>query len=76
MIGRRKRAKGYEVNPWLVRIHFRDAEPSVEGVWLGGLAAHYRLASAKLVESEDASRALDGETLVPMENVLYLQVIG
>jgi hypothetical protein len=60
----------------LARVHFKDAEVSVEGVLVGVTRTHYHLAAAKHIDGTDRSRAIDGATWIPRENVLYLQVIG
>lgn len=49
--------------------------PSVEGIFLGFDAGHYRLANAKLLETTDRTHEL-GETWVPRERVLHAQVLG
>lgn len=60
----------------LVRLHMRDAAPSVEGVLLSRWGGHYRVANPKLLESPEVTHELDGELFVPRERVLYVQVIG
>jgi hypothetical protein len=60
----------------VVLVHFKNADPSIEGILIGRVAGHYRIANAKYVTSKEDSRQLDGETWVPRENVLFVQVIG
>lgn len=60
----------------LLRLHLKDRDFSLEGVLVGFEAGHYRLAAGKHLEDVDRTRALDGETWVPRENVVYAQVIG
>lgn len=56
----------------LLRLHL-DGKPSIEGVFLGYEAGHYRLANAKLL-LEDPPRTLElGEAWVPRERVLHAQ---
>lgn len=59
-----------------VRVHLKDEEFSLEGIWIGLDAGHYRLASAGHLETADRTRPVAGEVWVPREKVLYLQVIG
>lgn len=67
MIPRRKR---------ILRLHLTDADASIEGVFLGFAAGHYRLANARHIVAAEQSVPLDGEAWVPRGRVLYAQVIG
>lgn len=67
MIWRRRR---------LVRLHLVGQEPSIEGVFLGFTAGHYRLANASMIETAERTHVLDGEAWVPRDRVLYAQVVG
>lgn len=60
----------------LLRLHLIKQEPSIEGVFLGFQAGHYRLANASMLETTERTHALEGETWVPRDRVLYGQVIG
>lgn len=66
MIGRKR----------MLRLHFKEKDFSVEGVFLGYRAGHYRLANARELAGAGTSRALSGETWVPRANVIYAQVVG
>jgi hypothetical protein len=59
-----------------VRVHLRDETRSLEGIWVGSAAGHYRLAAAEQLESADRTLELEGEAWIPRERVLYLQVLG
>jgi hypothetical protein len=59
-----------------VRVHLVDEDRSLEGIWVGMGAGHYRLAKAEQLEKSDRSFELEGEAWVPRERVLYLQVLG
>lgn len=58
-----------------VRVHMVEREQSIEGILLGRVAGHYRIANAILV-GETQRYALDGEQWIPYERVLYVQVLG
>lgn len=60
----------------LLRLHLEGGQPSIEGVFLGFEAGHYRLAAAKLLEAADRTIELHGEAWVPRERVLHAQVLG
>lgn len=60
----------------MLRVHLKDADYSLEGVLVGFEAGHYRLAAGRHLEDAGRSRALEGETWVPRENVIYAQVVG
>jgi len=64
----RRRAK-------LVRLHLKDGAPSIDGVFVGYKAGHYRLLKAVIVRSESDSHALEDEAWVPRANVLFAQSI-
>lgn len=57
----------------LVRLHFPDSQPSLEGIYAGRVAGHYRILNPKLVEAEDRTVSLDGEAFVPCGRVIFLQ---
>lgn len=59
-----------------VRLHLKDENRSLEGIWIGMSAGHYRLAAPEQLEAADRTFSLEGEAWVPRERVLYLQVIG
>lgn len=61
-----------------VRVHLKNADPSIEGFLLSEypVAGGYRLADARMIEAEDRSFALDGITVVPVDNVLFMQRMG
>jgi hypothetical protein len=62
----------------LLRLHLKDEDRSIEGIFLGYEAGHYRLANARLIESvagQVQSYGLDGESWVPRDRVLYGQVL-
>ena len=60
----------------LVRLHFVDDSPSIDGVYVGTSAGHYVIAKAGLVREEDDPVTLDGEAWVPKERVLFMQVLS
>jgi len=51
-------------------------DATVEGLFLGFEADHYRLANARHVQSGDDPIALDGEAWIPRARVLYAQKLG
>jgi hypothetical protein len=59
-----------------VRIHLRGETRSLEGIWIGNAAGHYRLAKVEQLEAAGRTLELEGEAWIPRERVLYLQVIG
>jgi hypothetical protein len=59
-----------------VLLHLKDETRSLEGIWIGMSAGHYRLAAPKQLEDADRSFAVEGEAWVPRERVLYVQVLG
>lgn len=59
----------------LLRLHIEGRDESIEGIFLGFEAGHYRLANARLLETADRSIPL-GEAWVPRERVLHCQVVG
>jgi hypothetical protein len=60
----------------ILRLHLEKGEASVEGIFLGFVAGHYKLANARHIEAEGQSIPLTGEAWVPRGRVLYAQVIG
>ncbi len=61
----------------LVRLHQlgHDA-PSYEGVLVGRPNGFYRLVNASLIEAPGRTTALEGETWVPRERVVLMQVLN
>jgi hypothetical protein len=62
----------------LVRLHQPKGEPTVEGLLLGIVEDHYRLANAKLLVDTNREHDIpvDGEMFVPRARVLYVQKVG
>lgn len=60
----------------LVRLHQAGDAPSYEGILVGRPNGFYRLVNGKVLEASDRSVSLDGETWVPRERVVLMQVIG
>ena len=60
----------------VVRVHFADDSPSIDGAYVGTSAGHYVIAKAGLVREEGEPVALDGEAWVPKERVLFMQVLS
>ena len=62
-----------------VRLHLEDkpgiSNPSLEGFLIGRWAGHYILAVPKLVHGEAQSVALEGMIEVPIERVVFVQVL-
>jgi len=54
----------------------KDKDFSLEGVFLGYTAGHYRLTNGKHLEAADRTIPLTGEVWVPKEGVSYAQVVG
>lgn len=65
---------GWRTKAQLVRLHFADGAPSIDGIYDGLKAGHYRLLNPSIVDAEDVSVAMDGEAWVPRERVLFMQV--
>ncbi len=59
-----------------VRIHLKDETRSLEGIWVGYAAGHYRLVAAEQLEEIGRTIPVDGEAWIPRERVLYVQVLG
>jgi len=59
-----------------VLLHLKDENRSLEGIWVGMAAGHYRLQAPKQLETADRTLAVEGEAWVPRERVLYVQVLG
>ena len=58
----------------LVRLHLKGDAPSIEGLWKGQHAGHYRLEVPRVLAQVGSSEDLDGiDVLVPRENVLFVQ---
>lgn len=53
-----------------------ETEVTLEGVFLGFEADHYRLAAAVHVRSDGEGIPLDGEAWIPQTRVLYAQIVG
>jgi hypothetical protein len=62
----------------LVRLHLVGDKRSVEGILLGTVEGHYRLANAKLLVDTNREHdvPVDGEAFWPTERVLYVQKVG
>ena len=60
----------------MARIHLTQGEPSIEGVWMGRVGKHYRIAAARVIENEERSFDVSGEVLVPVERVAFVQVLS
>lgn len=59
-----------------LRLHLVDRRESIEGIFLGYEAGHYRLAHAEYLRESDQTLELQGEAWVPRERVLWAQVTG
>jgi hypothetical protein len=59
-----------------VRLHFKNENRSLEGVWVGMAAGHYRIAKPEQIEAVDRTLELEGEAWVPREDVMLLQVLS
>lgn len=59
----------------LVRLHLEDPAPTIEGVFTGYVAGHYRLKNAKVVRGEGNVEALEDEAWVPRRRVVLAQTI-
>lgn len=57
----------------LVRLHLEEPHPTMEGIWAGMAAGHYRLLRPQLLESEARTHSLDGEAWVPAGRVVFVQ---
>jgi hypothetical protein len=57
-----------------VRVHQKEG-PTIEGVLVGSLDAHYRLLKPVLWENASVSHDLQGEAWVPRERVVFVEVI-
>jgi hypothetical protein len=62
----------------LVRLHQKNDPRSFEGLLLGIVEGHYRLANAKLLVDRirDNDVAIDGEAFVPVGDIQYVQKVG
>lgn len=61
----------------MVRVHFKDHESSVEGVFCGFWSGHYAVRVPKVLETEDRSYSLEGDDVViPRDRVLFMQRLG
>jgi hypothetical protein len=67
LLGRRKRK---------LRLHLVDRRESIEGIFLGYEAGHYRIVNANYLRESDQTLELEGEAWVPRERVLWAQVTG
>lgn len=59
-----------------VLVHMVDVDQSVEGVLLHKGAREIRLVAARVWESADTSRSLDGMVVIPRERVAFWQVVS
>lgn len=71
--GVRPPQKTEQPEPRRVRLHFRDDSPSLDGIYLSTTAGHYVLAKAEIVNGS-SNVALEGETWIPEERVIFMQV--
>ena len=60
---------------YVISEHGHD-DATIEGIFLGFEADHYRIASAEHLQTNDAGIPLEGEAWVPRSRVLYAQAIG
>ena len=60
----------------IVIVNFVDHDDSIEGILMGVWAGHYVLRTSKLIKSAEESYKLDGETLIPMSRVLFMQCLA
>lgn len=62
----------------LVRLHQKNDRRSFEGVLLGIVEGHFRLANAKLLVDTNREHdvKIDGEAYVPVGDVHYVQKVG
>lgn len=56
-----------------VRVHLTTTDASIEGILLHKGLRELHLVGARMIESPDASRALDGTVVIPRETVLCWQ---
>ena len=65
--------------PVMLRVHVavpdRKELASIEGIFVGVEAGHYRLAAARHIEGEQQSEPLKGETWIPEARVFYAQAV-
>lgn len=60
----------------MVRLHMAGDAPSLEGVFCGFWAGHYRLRIASVMAGADKTIELEGpESRVPKERVVFMQVL-
>lgn len=59
-----------------VLVHLVDVDQSIEGVLMHKGARELRLVAARVWESPDASRSLDGVVVVPRSRVAFWQVLA
>lgn len=59
-----------------VRLHLLDGAPSLEGIYVGSKAGHYRLLNVGIIEAEGETVKMDGEAWVPRDRVLLMQVLS
>lgn len=62
----------------LVRLHQKKDQSSYEGLLLGIVEDHYRLANARLLVDTNREHdvVIDGEAYVPCSGVHYVQKVG
>lgn len=52
------------------------AAPTIEGVLVGRCDGHYIVWAPKIAEGPERTQPISGHVEVPVENVLFFQVIG
>jgi hypothetical protein len=62
----------------LVRLHLKKDDRSFEGLLLGIVEGHYRLANARLMvdTNREHDKKVDGEAFVPVGDVHFVQKVG
>lgn len=58
-----------------MRLHFKSQTRSIDGIWVGVAAGHYRIARPEQIEGPEHTLELEGEAWVRCEDVLMLQVL-
>lgn len=57
-----------------VRLHFLEADHSLEGILVGRYGGHYVLEQPKMLEANDRTVRMSGHIEVPAERVFFVQV--
>ena len=58
-----------------VRLHFQNADHSLEGFLVPSANGHYRLLRPMLLETPERTHSLEGEAWIPRANVEFIQVL-